>query len=145
MDVAHGSLCIKADRLQNAVYQTRKPERFSSDRKPSRLSFRLKELRTFACFPVSQQGGINYPPAAGWSPHSRPGCQFYRNQRFLNVMDLHPMTTIPCPHSRKEHRFANFPFDSFRILIFYKETFHFSPRNLRIEDVADSSRRLADL
>ena len=35
----------------------------TSDRKPSRLSFRLKELRTFACFPVSQQGGINYPPS----------------------------------------------------------------------------------
>ena len=24
----------------------------TSDRKPSRLSFRLKELRTFACFPM---------------------------------------------------------------------------------------------
>ena len=40
----------------------------TSDRKPAGLSFRLKELRTFARFPVSQQGGINYPPAAGWSP-----------------------------------------------------------------------------
>ena len=40
----------------------------TSDRKPGGLSFRLKELRTFARFPVSQQGGINYPPAAGWSP-----------------------------------------------------------------------------
>ena len=51
------------------------------------------------------------------------------------------MTTIPCPHSRKEHRFANFPFASFRIIIFYKETFHFSLRNLRIEDFADSKLR----
>ena len=30
-----------------------------SDRKPSRLPFRLKELRTFACFPVFQQRGRN--------------------------------------------------------------------------------------
>ena len=51
------------------------------------------------------------------------------------------MTTIPCPHSRKEHRFANFPFASFRSIIFYKETFHFSSRNLRIEDFADSKLR----
>ena len=42
-------------------------------------------------------------------------------------------------------RTAGFPFASFRILIFYKETFHFSPRNLRIEDFADPNRRLADL
>ena len=108
-------------------------------------SYGLWPLAHQPYFPMLQHSGINYPPATGWSPHSRPGCQFYRNQRFLNVMDLHPMTTIPCPHSRKELRFANFPFDSFRILIFYKETFHFSPRNLRIEDFADPSRRLADL
>ena len=36
----------------------------TSDRKPVGLPFRLKELRTFACFPVSQQGSINYPPSA---------------------------------------------------------------------------------
>ena len=54
------------------------------------------------------------------------------------------MTTIPCPHSRKELRFASYPLVSFCILIFYKETFHFSPRNLRIEDFADPSRRLAE-
>ena len=40
---------------------------------------------------------------------------------------------------------AYFPFASFRILAFYKETFHLPPRNLRIEDFADPSRRLADL
>ena len=38
-----------------------------------------------------------------------------------------------------------FPFTSFRILVFYNETFHLPPRNLRIEDFADPSRRLADL
>ena len=48
---------IKADRLQNAGYQTQKPFRFSSDFRPEayRLSFRLKELRTFACFPTKRQ------------------------------------------------------------------------------------------
>ena len=80
-------------------------------------SYGLWPLAHQPYFPMLQHSGINYPPATGWSP-------------FL---------------SRKELRFANFPFDSFRILIFYKETFHFSPRNLRIEDFADSSRRLADL
>ena len=33
---------------------------------------------------------------------------------------------------------ACFPFASFCILAFYKKTFHSSPRNLRIEDFADS-------
>ena len=28
------------------------------------LSFRLKELRTFSCFPVSQHSGFYFPPAA---------------------------------------------------------------------------------
>ena len=37
---------------------------------------------------------------------------------------------------------ACFPFASFRILIVYKETFHFSPRNLRIEDFTDSKQSL---
>ena len=32
-----------------------------SDRKPVGLPFSRKELRTFACFPISQQGRINYP------------------------------------------------------------------------------------
>ena len=35
-----------------------------SDRKPSRLSFRLKEFITFACFPTSQHRGIYFPPFA---------------------------------------------------------------------------------
>ena len=39
----------------------------------------------------------------------RPGWQFYGNRRFLNFMDLQPMTTIPCPHSRKELRCASPP------------------------------------
>ena len=36
----------------------------NSDRKPSRLPFRLKELWTFACFPVSQHSGFYFPPSA---------------------------------------------------------------------------------
>ena len=36
----------------------------TSDRKPSRLPFRLKGLRTFACFPVSQHSGFYFPPSA---------------------------------------------------------------------------------
>ena len=39
-----------------------------SDWKPSRLPFRLKELRTFACFPTFQHSGFYFPPAEGWSP-----------------------------------------------------------------------------
>ena len=50
----------------------------TSDRKPLRLPFRLKELRTFACFPISPQRGINYPPPAfGWRsawPQTGPPC-----------------------------------------------------------------------
>ena len=44
--------------------------------------------------------------------------------------------------SRKELRSACFPFARFRILVFYKETFHFPPRNLRIEDFTDSKQSL---
>ena len=56
--------------------------------------FRRSDFRrsTQACFPLFIHSGINYPPAAGWSP-------------FL---------------SRKELRFASFPFLSFGILAFYK-------------------------
>ena len=35
-----------------------------SDRKPAGLPLRLKELWTFACFPVSQQRGFYFPPPA---------------------------------------------------------------------------------
>ena len=79
--------------------QTAVVVRRQSDRKPSRLPFRLKELRTFACFPVSPHRGINYPPT-------------YVGPPFL---------------SRKELRFASFLFLSIRILIFYKEKFLFTP------------------
>ena len=68
---------------------------------------------TSACFPLFTHRGINYPPATGWSPHSRPGCQFYGNRRFLNVMDLQPMTTRSCRHSpslQRGKRAACFPF-----------------------------------
>ena len=38
-----------------------------SDRKPMELPFRLKELRTFATFPLSQHRGFYFPPPAnGW-------------------------------------------------------------------------------
>ena len=90
----------------------------------SDLDFRRS---TQACFPLFTHRGINYPPATGWSPHSRPGCQFYGNRRFLNVMDLQPMTTIPCPHSRKELRIASFPCVSFCVLNFHKRIFRFTP------------------
>ena len=63
-----------------------------SARKPVGLPFRLKGLRTFACFPVSPQRGINYPPSA-----SADGPPFL---------------------SRKELRFASFPLVSFCILAF---------------------------
>ena len=45
-----------------------------SDRNAVDLPSRLIELRTFACFPVSQHRGFYFPPAAGWSPSlSREG------------------------------------------------------------------------
>ena len=64
---------------------------------PADCRGRLQTIRQFrrstqACFPLFIHSGINYPPAAGWSP-------------FL---------------SRKELRFASFPFLSFGILAFYK-------------------------
>ena len=46
------------------------------------FSYKAKTFRTTACFPLFTHRGINYPPATGWSP-------------FL---------------SRKELRFASFPF-----------------------------------
>ena len=36
----------------------------TSDQKPSRLLFRLKELRTTACFPTFQHRGFYFPPSA---------------------------------------------------------------------------------
>ena len=56
-----------------------------------------------------------------------------------------PQSLWNCTIIQLEAHQSCFPFASFRILIVYKETFHFSPRNLRIEDFADPSRRLADL
>ena len=64
-------------------------------------SFQTKKLRTFACFPVSPQRGINYPPSA-----SADGPPFL---------------------SRKELRFASFPCVSFSVLKFYKGIFLFTP------------------
>ena len=65
-----------------------------SDNRPEAFaaSFQTKKLRTFACFSVSPQRGINYPPSA-----SADGPPFL---------------------SRKELRFASFPLVSFCILAF---------------------------
>ena len=70
----------------------------TSDRKPLRLPFRLKELRTFACFPVSPQRGINYPPSS-----------------------MVPLSL------QKGASFCNLPLVVFCILNFYNRIFRFTP------------------
>ena len=68
-----------------------------SDRNAVDLPSRLIELRTFACFPVSQHRGFYFPPAAGWSPSlSREGNNLYSSyQLAFSFLTYTAKTGIP--------------------------------------------------
>ena len=62
-----------------------------SDWKPVGLPIRLKELRTFSCFPLSQHRGFYFPPPAkGWrSPFlSRTGNVLYAFLYYIDRLEV---------------------------------------------------------
>ena len=68
-NVLHAFLCANIQEL--TFHQTNYCSRLQttrwfrrSDWKPVGLPIRLKELRTFACFPLSQHRGFYFPPSA---------------------------------------------------------------------------------
>ena len=113
----------------------------NSDRKPSRLPFRLKELWTFACFPVSQHSGFYFPPSAN-------------KDRAVNIIEIkdfiilwtysqwwQDLVIIP-PFSPERETCCILPLIVFRMLILCKKrTFHFIPAICKYCTV--SSRRVA--
>ena len=83
----------------------------TSDRKPLRLPFRLKELRTFACFPISPQRGINYPPTCvgpPFSPERETCCIFllisFRMLAFLKKHSASLLQSAKIARSRESVR-----------------------------------------
>ena len=84
--------------------------------------FRRSDFRrsTQACFPLFIHSGINYPPTyVGPLTADRP-TMHRKFWRISNFKELWAMKRILSLHSRKELRFASFPFLSFGILAFYK-------------------------
>ena len=105
------------------------------------LPFRLKELRTFACFPVSQHSGFYFPPSAN-------------KDRAVNIIEIkdfiilwtysqwwQDLVIIP-PFSPERETCCILPLIVFRMLILCKKrTFHFIPAICKYCTV--SSRRVA--